>query len=154
MSSVPKSSAVTWYDVLGVLPDATQQEIRTAWQARRAALAPGLLAGAAPDVLAAAGRAGQAVDEAGRVLGDAATRQAYDVDVGVVRPGEGLEPPGVGPTGPDVTLASDGPRRTSKPWRIPRSGRPMWWRRMSAACSITPAWRWPGGLACTSPRSS
>jgi PASTA domain len=104
MSSVPKSSAVTWYDVLGVLPDASQQDIRAAWQARRAALAPGLLAGAAPDVLAAAGRAGQAVDEAGRVLGDAATRQAYDVNIGVVRPGEGLEPPGVGPTGPDVTL--------------------------------------------------
>lgn len=52
------SSAVTWYDVLGVLPDASQQDIRAAWQARREALAPDLLAGATPAVLAAAGRAG------------------------------------------------------------------------------------------------
>lgn len=98
------SSAVTWYDVLGVLPDASQQDIRAAWQARREALAPDLLAGATPAVLAAAGRAVRAVDEAGRVLGAAATRESYDADIGVLRPGEGLEPPGVGPTGPDITL--------------------------------------------------
>jgi hypothetical protein len=42
------NSAVTWYDVLGVLPDASQEDIRAAWQARREALTPGLLAGAAP----------------------------------------------------------------------------------------------------------
>lgn len=42
------NSAVTWYDVLGVLPDASQEDIRAAWQARREALAPGLLAGAPP----------------------------------------------------------------------------------------------------------
>lgn len=79
MSSVPKTSAVTWYDVLGVLPDASQQDIRAAWQARREALAPGLLGGAAPAVLAAADRAVQAVDEAGRVLGgDPAARASYD----------------------------------------------------------------------------
>ena len=104
MSRAAKNYAVTWYDVLGVLPDATPDDIRAGWQARREALAPALLAGAPPDVLAAAGRAGQEVDEAARVLMDAATRHAYDVDIGVVRPGEGLEPPGAGPTGPDVTL--------------------------------------------------
>lgn len=105
MSSVPGTSAVTWYDVLGVLPDASQQDIRAAWQARREALAPGLLGGAAPAVLAAAGRAVQAVDEAGRVLGgDPAARASYDEAIGVVRLGEGLEPPGAGPTGPDLTL--------------------------------------------------
>ncbi len=98
------NSAVTWYDVLGVLPDATPDDIRAAWRARRAALAPNLLAGAAPEVLAAASRAGHAVDEAGRVLSDPGTRQSYDEDVGVVRPGEGLPAPGAGPTGPDVTL--------------------------------------------------
>lgn len=81
------NSAVTWYDVLGVLPDASQDDIRAAWQARREALAPGLLDGAPPGVLAAAGRAVQAVDEAGRVLGDAAARTAYDADIGVTRPG-------------------------------------------------------------------
>ena len=104
MSSAAKNSTVTWYDVLGVLPDATQGDIRAAWQARREALAPGLLDGAPPDVLAAADRAVQAVDEAGRVLGNAATRTAYDADIGVTRPGEGLVKPGSGPTGPNVTL--------------------------------------------------
>ena len=99
------NSAVTWYDVLGVLPDASQQDIRAAWQAKREALAPGLLSGAAPAVLAAADRAVQAVDEAGRVLGgDPAARASYDESIGVLRPGEGLEPPDAGPTGPDVTL--------------------------------------------------
>ena len=98
------NSAITWYDVLGVLPDASQDDIRAAWQARREALAPGLLDGAPPGVLAAAGRAVQAVDEAGRVLGDAATRTSYDADVGVTRPGEGLVKPGSGPTGPNITL--------------------------------------------------
>jgi len=98
------NSTVTWYDVLGVLPDASQDDIRAAWQARREALAPGLLDGAPPAVLAAADRAVRAVDEAGRVLGNDATRTAYDADIGVTRPGEGLEPPDAGPTGPDVTL--------------------------------------------------
>ena len=99
------NSAVTWYDVLGVRPGASQEDIRAAWQARREALAPGLLSGAAPAVLAAADRAVQAVDEAGRVLGgDPAARASYDESIGVLRPGEGLEPPDAGPTGPDVTL--------------------------------------------------
>ncbi len=53
---------------------------------------------------AAADRALGAVDEAGRVLGDAAARTSHDEDIGVVRPGEGLEPPNAGPTGPNVTL--------------------------------------------------
>ncbi|MGP7997130.1 MAG: PASTA domain-containing protein [Streptosporangiaceae bacterium] len=98
------TSIVTWYDVLGVLPDATPGDIQAGWQARRAALAPGLLTGAPPDVRAAAGRAVALVDEARRVLGDPATRGPYDAGAGVTRPGEGLEPPGAGPTGPDVTL--------------------------------------------------
>ncbi|HTT49906.1 MAG TPA: hypothetical protein VMH35_00685 [Streptosporangiaceae bacterium] len=98
------TSVVTWYDVLGVLPDASQGDIRAGWQARRAALAPALLAGAPPDVQGAAGRAVTLVDEAWRVLGDPAAREPYDAAAGVTRPGEGLEPPGAGPTGPDVTL--------------------------------------------------
>lgn len=97
-------SAATWYDVLGVLPDATTADIRAAWQARRAALAPDVLAGAPSEVLAAADRAVQAVDEAGRVLGDPAARESYDAQIGVSRAGEGLVKPGSGPTGPDITL--------------------------------------------------
>ena len=97
-------SAITWYDVLGVLPDAPPEDIRAAWQARKAVLQPAALAGASPDVLSAADRARQVVDEAGRVLADPAARASYDEKIGFARPGEGLAPPGRGPSGPDVSL--------------------------------------------------
>ncbi len=98
------TALVTWYDVLGVLPDAAPNDIREAWQQRTAALQPDMLAGSSPEVVAAAGRARQAVQEAGRVLADPAAREAYDEKIGFARPGEGLAPPWRGPSGPDVGL--------------------------------------------------
>src|SRR5215469_17326064 len=95
---------ITWYDVLGVLPDATPDDIREAWQVRRAALQPDTLAGATPEVLSAAQRARQAVEEAWRVLADPAARESYDEDIGFARPGEGLSSPSRGPLGPDISL--------------------------------------------------
>ena len=97
-------SGITWYDVLGVLPDAPPEDIRAAWQERRAALQPAALAGAPPDVLPAADRARRVVDEAWDVLADPAARTSYDQEIGFARPGEGLAPPGRGPSGPDVGL--------------------------------------------------
>src|SRR5689334_8774259 len=94
---------ITWYDVLGVLPDATPDDIREAWRARTAVLEPGILAGATPDVLFAAQRARKAVEEAWRVLADPAVRESYDEDIGFLRPGEGLTSPSRGPLGPDVS---------------------------------------------------
>ena len=91
------TSVVTWYDVLGVLPDAPREDIAEAWQARTEALQPGLLAGAPPDVLAAADGARQAVQEAWRVLADPAARESYDEQIGFSRPGEGLDPHRRGP---------------------------------------------------------
>ena len=70
------TSVITWYDVLGVLPDAAPDDIREAWQARQAALQAGTLAGASSEVLAAADRARQAVQEAWRVLADPAARES------------------------------------------------------------------------------
>jgi curved DNA-binding protein CbpA len=98
------TSVITWYDVLGVLPDSPPDDIRQAWQARTAALQPDTLAGAPPDVLAAADRARRAVAEAWRVLADPAARESYDERIGFRRPGEGLASPGRGPLGPDVSL--------------------------------------------------
>src|SRR5579859_4062180 len=95
---------ITWYDVLGVLPDAPPEDVRSAWQARKAVLQPAGLAGASPDVLSAADKARQAVDGAWGVLGDHAARASYDEQIGFARPGEGLAPPGRGPSGPDVSL--------------------------------------------------
>ena len=98
------TALITWYDVLGVLPDAPPDDIREAWQARQSALQASTLTGASPEVLTAADRARQVVQEAWRVLADPATRESYDVEAGFVRPGEGLTPPGRGPLGPDVGL--------------------------------------------------
>src|SRR5215467_4038394 len=95
---------ITWYDVLGVLPDATPDDIREAWQARTAVLEPDILAGATPDVLFAAQRARKALEEAWRVLADPAVRESYDEDIGFLRPGEGLASPSRGPLGPNVNL--------------------------------------------------
>jgi DnaJ domain len=98
------TSVITWYDVLGVLPDAPPDDIREAWQARTAALQPAMVAGAPPEVLWAADRARRAVQEAWGVLADPAARESYDEQIGFARPGEGLAPPWRGPSGPDVTL--------------------------------------------------
>ena len=78
---------ITWYDVLGVLPDATQDDIREAWQEREAALQPGTTAGVSSEVRSAADRARQAVEEAWRVLADPAARESYDEEIGFARPG-------------------------------------------------------------------
>ena len=91
------TSVVTWYDVLGVLPDAEPEDIREAWQARQASLQPGMLAGAPPDVLLAVDRARHSVEDAWRVLADPAARESYDEEIGFVRPGEGLDPSRRGP---------------------------------------------------------
>lgn len=95
---------VTWYDVLGVLPDATPDDISDAWRNRKAVLRPEMLAGAPAEVQSAADRARQAVEEAWRVLADPGTRESYDEQIGFARPGEGLAPPWRGPSGPDVGL--------------------------------------------------
>ncbi len=103
------TSVITWYDVLGVLPDAAPDDIRAAWQTRQTALQPGILAGAPPEVLPAADRARQAVQEAWRVLADPAARQSYDQRIGVLRPEEGLPPSSWGPPDPDVSLGAGWP---------------------------------------------
>lgn len=100
----PMTALVTWYDVLGVLPDASLDDIREAWQERKAVLQPGSMAGVPPEVLSAADLARHALDEAWRVLADPATRESYDEQIGFSRPGEGLAPPWRGPLGPDVGL--------------------------------------------------
>jgi len=118
------TSVLTWYDVLGVLPDATPEEIREAGQARKATLQQGTKAGAAPEVLSAAERALQAVEEAGRVLADPVARESYDQEIGIFRSGEGLTPPSRGPSGPDVSLGegwSQANEEALEPYSDPRA---------------------------------
>jgi hypothetical protein len=106
---VAMTSVITWYDVLGVLPDAPAGDIREAWQSRTSALQPDPLAGASPEVLSAADRARRAVQEAWRVLSDPAARQSYDQRIGFLRPGEGLQPSSWGSPDPDLSLSEGWP---------------------------------------------
>src|SRR5580692_2199602 len=109
-------SGITWYDVLGVLPDAPPEDIREAWQAKWAVLQPATLAGAPPDVLKAADRARQVVDEAWGVLADPAARASYDEEIGFARPGEAWPRRGGGRRGPISAWARGGPRRMRNRW--------------------------------------
>lgn len=90
----------THYDVLGVNPGATADEIRQAFRARARQLHPDrALAGEG----AASARAMQEVNEAWRVLGDPARRAAYDRRL--VRPAERAphpSPPRAWPFDPEV----------------------------------------------------
>lgn len=89
---------LTWYDVLDILPTAPVDEVQRAFAAKASVLRPALLAGAPSPVVAAAGRAGAAIEAALRCLGDPATRLRYDVEIGVWQPGGGLDRPADLPT--------------------------------------------------------
>jgi len=117
-------ASVTWYDVLGVVPDAGVDDIRQAWQARTAALQPDALAGAPQGVLDAADRARRAVAEAWRVLADPTARASYDERIGFRRPG--LTSPWSGPSGPDVSLGagwSEADEEAMEPYSSPEASR-------------------------------
>jgi curved DNA-binding protein CbpA len=49
--------SITWYDILGTLPDASSKDIRHAYDARAGLLLPELLSGAPSTVVTAAARA-------------------------------------------------------------------------------------------------
>ena len=83
-------SGITWYDVLGVLPGASDAEIRRDYDAKARLLRPELLAGAPSPVVAAASRGQGMLDAAWRVLGDPAQRVRYDETVGIRTTGGGL----------------------------------------------------------------
>ncbi|MEA2703174.1 MAG: hypothetical protein QOD63_1119 [Actinomycetota bacterium] len=82
----------THYEVLGVRPDATQDEIRRAYHALARRHHPDTQPGAEPSVAREAGLAMSAVNHAWEVLGDATRRRAYDNGAGD-RAGTTPEPP-------------------------------------------------------------
>jgi len=83
-------SGISWYDVLGALPGASEEEIRRDYDAKAGLLRPELLAGAPSPVVAAASRAQGILDTAWRVLGDPAQRARYDETAGIRSRGGGL----------------------------------------------------------------
>jgi len=84
---------ITWYDIFGMLPGATQEQIHSAFESRASLLRPDVLSGAPSPVLTAASRARRLLDDGWRVLGDPQGRRRYDEAVGIRRGGGGLSPP-------------------------------------------------------------
>jgi len=104
--------SITWYDILGALPDASAGEIQHAYDAKAELLRPQLLSGAPSKVITAATRAQGIIDAARRVLGDPVSRQRYDEAAGLWGSGGGLGEPGDYPAEsglPDSDFAADNP---------------------------------------------
>lgn len=103
---------ITWYDLLGALPDASSEDIRQAYDAKAGMLRPELLSGAPSTVITAATRAQGIIDAARRVLGDPDSRQRYDEAAGLWGSGGGLNQPSDSPAGsglPGSDFAADNP---------------------------------------------
>ena len=76
-------AGITWYDLLGALPDASSEDIERAYAAKASLLRPELLSGAPSTVVTAAARAQGIIDAARRVLADPVSRQRYDETAGL-----------------------------------------------------------------------
>jgi curved DNA-binding protein CbpA len=103
---------ITWYDILGALPDASPEDIQQAYAAKTGLLRPELLSGAPSTVVTAAARAQGIIDAARQVLGDPVSRQRYNEAAGLWGSGGGLSEPGDYPPGsglPDSDFAADNP---------------------------------------------
>ena len=103
---------ITWYDLLGALPDASSEDIQQAYDAKANLLRPGLLAGAPSKVVTAAARAQGIIDAARRVLADPVSRQRYDETAGLWGSSGGLGQPRDSPAAsglPDSDIAADNP---------------------------------------------
>jgi curved DNA-binding protein CbpA len=103
---------ITWYDLLGALPDASPEDIQRAYDAKAGLLRPELLSGAPSTVVTAAARARGIIDAARQVLSDPVSRQRYDEAAGLWGSGGGLSEPGDSPAGsglPDSDVAAGNP---------------------------------------------
>jgi hypothetical protein len=105
-------AGITWYDLLGALPDASAEDIQRAYDAKAGLLRPELLSGAAPAVVAAAARAQGIIDAARGVLGDPVRRQRYNEAAGLWGSSGGLDGPRDSPAAsglPDSDIPAGNP---------------------------------------------
>lgn len=104
------ASQLNYYDILGVLPGASADEVQRSYAAKVAVLAPSMIAGAPSKVIAITDRARAALELARRTLTDPVLRERHDVESGIVRPGGGLvqtfSQPSEGPWGWDPSWNS------------------------------------------------
>jgi len=105
-------AGITWYDLLGALPDASPEDIQKAYDAKAGLLRPELLAGAPPAVATAAARAHGIIDAARQVLSDPARRERYNEVAGLWRSSGSLDGPRDTPAGsglPDADIPAGNP---------------------------------------------
>lgn len=107
LTGKPMPSGITLYDILGILPGASVEQIQRAYQEKSRTLSSDRTAGAASNVVAAASRGRRALDEAWRVLTDPAMRERYDEHLGIRQKGSGLVAPGSVPSEPGETSLPD-----------------------------------------------
>jgi hypothetical protein len=79
--------AITWYEVLGVLPGVQPDKIRQKYDTRTGLLRGEMTTGAPSNVLAMITRAQHFLDSALEILGDPASRKRYDEATGLRRKG-------------------------------------------------------------------
>jgi hypothetical protein len=104
LGELGRKPGITWYDVLGVLPGATAEQVQYQHDAKARLLRPELIAGAPSPVIAAASRAREILGAARRVLTDPADRARYDEMAGIRRSSGGLVPPENFPSQPRAEL--------------------------------------------------
>lgn len=102
---------LTHYEILGVLTDASDDDVRVAYEDKAAVLSADRISGAPPKVIAAADQARAAIKLAHQTLIDPAARERYDTEIGIRQPGSGLMRPY------EPTSALDG--HPSTPWHVP-----------------------------------
>jgi curved DNA-binding protein CbpA len=103
---------ITWYDILGALPDASPEDIQQAYDAKAGLLGPELLSGSPSTVVTAAARARGIIDAARQVLGNPVSRQRYNEAAGLWGSGGGLSDPPDSPAGsglPDSDFDASNP---------------------------------------------
>jgi hypothetical protein len=103
--------SITWYDILGVLPGASADQIQREYESKTSLLGPGFISGAPSKVVTAASRAQGLLDTARRVLGDPVSRRRYDEAVGIRRSGGGLAGAPNYPSEPSLDYGLLGGRR-------------------------------------------
>ena len=107
MAQSGKGAVITWYDVLGVLPGASAEQVKHQHDAKVSLLRPALLASAPSPLVMAAARARELLDGALRVLADPDSRARYDAATGIRRSGGGLERRDGFPSEPGLVPGAD-----------------------------------------------
>jgi PASTA domain-containing protein len=81
---------ITLYDILGIVPGASTERVRSAYKDKTRHLERAQIADAPPKVIDAAVRGRKALDAAWLILGNPAARGRYDEQIGISHKGAGL----------------------------------------------------------------